>query len=320
MDARQNPDDTLLGMPSLRALRAFVAAAKHQSFTRAAEALCVTQAAISRQVRELEAQLGTRLFVRAGRAVQLTADGEVLFDAAQLSFINLAQAAQRLRSPVRAQASLTVCCSPAFAALWLQPRLPDFMASHPDIALRVIATPSFLDLGASLRPDVIISKLSAIGDAYTSERLFHDVIYPVCSPRYQQEHAPLATLEALRDADLLDLSPHGRSQLAEHVDWSVWLALQRVDLGARPPELRPLFAANDYALLVQLAVQGQGVALGWRHLVEPLLADGRLVRPLNAQLEHRERCHHLSMRADRADADACRRWRAWVLAQCAEVA
>jgi DNA-binding transcriptional LysR family regulator len=318
MDARQNPDDTLLGMPSLRALRAFVAAAKHQSFTRAAEALCVTQAAISRQVRELETQLGTPLFVRAGRAVQLTAEGEVLFDAAQLSFINLAQAAQRLRGPARAKASLTLCCSPAFAALWLQPRLADFRLSHPDIALRVIATPSFLGLDTSLRPDVIISKLSAIGDAYTSERLFHDVIYPVCSPAYQQAHGPLETLAQLREAELLDLSPHGRAQLAEHVDWSVWLALHHAQVKAPAAEPRVVLASNDYALLVQLAVQGQGVTLGWRHLVAPMLADGRLVRPLRESLEHRERCHHLSMRADRAEHEACRQLRAWLLAQCAD--
>lgn len=96
------PDHILVNMPSLRAVRSFVAAAKYQSFTRAAEALCVTQAAISRQIRELESSLGVPLFKRTGRTVELTEAGSIFYDAAYLSFINIAQAAQRLKKPTLA--------------------------------------------------------------------------------------------------------------------------------------------------------------------------------------------------------------------------
>ena len=89
MAQHSDPDQTLVRMPSLRAIKSFVAAAKYQSFTRAAEALCVTQAAISRQIRELEDHLGTELFIRTGRSVKLRADGVVFYDAAPLSFINI---------------------------------------------------------------------------------------------------------------------------------------------------------------------------------------------------------------------------------------
>ena len=130
------PDQTLIKMPSLRAVKSFVAAAKYQNFTRAAEALCVTQAAISRQIRELEIYLGAELFKREGRAVELTAAGSIFFDAVQLSFVNISQAAERIRNKSATKRVLTLCCSPAFSAHWLAPRLPSFFGANPDVARR----------------------------------------------------------------------------------------------------------------------------------------------------------------------------------------
>jgi len=98
MVRHSEPDQTLIKMPSLRAVKVFVAAAKYQNFTRAAEALCVTQAAVSRQIRELETYLSAELFTRVGRAVELTVAGSIFFDAVQLSFVNISQAAERIRS------------------------------------------------------------------------------------------------------------------------------------------------------------------------------------------------------------------------------
>lgn len=307
------PDQTLVRMPSLRAIKSFVAAAKYQSFTRAAEALCVTQAAISRQIRELEDHLGTELFIRTGRSVKLSADGVVFYDAAQLSFINISQAAERLRSKYRPRQTLTICCSPAFATLWLQDRLPNFFQMHPDIELRLVATQDFLAMESSLRPDVFITKMEHVRSWYSSDRLFHDVIYPVCSPQYLQEHPKLQDMSSLREVDLLDLSPYGRSQLAEHIDWAVWLAFHGVDLGERTHTGQRLFSSNDYALLVQLAIQHQGVTLGWDHLVSHLIADGSLVRPIAQEVVHTERCHFLNIRADNENSEACTRLREWML-------
>lgn len=315
MEQRSDPDQTLVRMPSLRAVKSFVAAAKYESFTRAAEALCVTQAAISRQIRELEDHLGTKLFIRSGRSVKLSVEGSVFYDAAQLSFINISQAAERLRSKNRPRQTLTICCSPAFASLWLQDRLPDFFYANPEIELRLVATQDFLAMESSLRPDVFITKMAHVRSWYSSVSLFHDVIYPVCSPQYLEEHPKLSNLASMREADLLDLSPYGRSQLAEHIDWVVWLAFHGVDLGERTHAGRALFSSNDYNVLVQLALQHQGVALGWDHLVGHLVADGQLVRPIGEEVVHKERCHYLNIRSDNESTEACTKFRDWILSQ-----
>jgi LysR family transcriptional regulator, glycine cleavage system transcriptional activator len=315
MAQHHDPDQTLVRMPSLRAIKSFVAAAKYQSFTRAAEALCVTQAAISRQIRELEDHLGTELFIRTGRSVKLSTDGMVFYDAAQLSFINISQAAERLRSKNRPRQTLTICCSPAFASLWLQDRLPDFFQLNPEVELRLVATQDFLAMESSLRPDIFITKMAHVRSWYTSERLFHDVVYPVCSPQYLNEHPRLQNLQSLREADLLDLNPYGRSQLAEHVDWLVWLAIHGIDLGERSQTSKPMFACNDYSVLVQLALQHQGVTLGWEHLVGHLVTEGLLVRPIAEEVVHSERCHYLNIRADNESNEACTKFRDWIVAQ-----
>jgi LysR family transcriptional regulator, glycine cleavage system transcriptional activator len=302
-------------MPSLRAIRSFVAAAKYQSFTRAAEALCVTQAAISRQIRELETHLGTDLFIRSGRAVKLTTDGMAFYDAALLSFINISQAAGRIRSRIPSNQSLTVCCSPAFSSLWLQHRLPHFFQANPDIALTVIATQDFLAMESSVHPDMIITKMTRVREGYDSLRLFHDVIYPVCSPHYLAAHPDLCSLEDLREADLLDLSPYGRSQVAEHIDWAVWLAFYGIDLAARTRASRQPFSSNDYNALIQLALAGQGIALGWDHLIGHLVKEGRLVRPVAHEVIHNERCHYLNIQSGMENNEACVRFRDWILGQ-----
>lgn len=312
MTKPSDPDQTLLKMPSLRAVKSFVAAAKYQSFTRAAEALCVTQAAISRQIRELEDYLGTELFIRSGRKVLLSDAGSRFYDAAQLSFINIAQAAERIRIKHPTRQLLTVCCSPAFANLWLQPRMPAFLKAHPDIELTVLATQDFWSLEAGVQPDIFITKMSKVREGYVSTRLFHDVVYPVCSPAYLEDVALLEEPADLCRVQLLDLSPYGRSQLAEHVDWHVWLSLQGVDFAPNKSGLHFPYSSNDYSTLVQLAVAGQGVALGWNHLVAPLLTQGTLVRPIAHEVVHQDRCHYLSVREDHANTEAIVRFDEWV--------
>jgi len=315
MNKSLEPDATLIKMPSLRAVRSFVAAAKYQSFTRAAEALCVTQAAISRQIRELEESLGTSLFVRTGRSVKLTADGSAFFDAAQLSFINISQAAQRIRSKDHGKHALTICCSPAFSSLWLQRRMHTFLDANSDVEITQIAAQDFLAMESSVKPDMFITKMIRVREGYVSQRLFYDVIYPVCSPAFLAEHGEIEALEDLRDAPLLDLSPYGRSQLAEHIDWAVWLAFHGINLEGRSPGAAQLFKSNDYNALVQMAASGQGIALGWGHLVEPLVREGRLVRPVEQEIVHQERCHYLNIREEIMDSSAATRFREWLVQQ-----
>ncbi|PVZ11279.1 MULTISPECIES: LysR substrate-binding domain-containing protein [unclassified Pseudomonas] len=318
MSKHVDPDALLLKMPSLRAVKAFVAAAKYESFTRAAEALCVSQAAISRQIRELESYLGAQLFSRVGRAVTLTSAGELFFDAAQLSFVNIAQAAERIRTNQNAKRMLTLCCSPAFSALWLSHHLPDFFAQHPDIELNLVTTQSFMTMEPGVQPDVFITKLPKVREGYRSTALFHDVIYPVCSPTYLERNPQIATLEGVREAALLNLSPYGRSQVAEHVDWGVWLAFQGVDVDDRPASSPQIFNANDYNLIISMVLTHQGVALGWNHLVAALLEQGLLVRPIEEQVVLRNSRHYLSVREEAEDTEAVRRFQQWLLGRLAQ--
>lgn len=309
------PDQTLIKMPSLRAVKSFIAAAKYQNFTRAAEALCVTQAAISRQIRELESYLGAELFTRAGRAVELTVAGSIFYDAVQLSFVNISQAAERIRSHNAGKRVLTLCCSPAFSALWLAHRLPSFFSANPDIDLNLITTQNFLSMEPGVRPDIFITKMAKVHEGYRSTPLFHDLIYPVCTPRYLQEHPEIRSLEGLRDSVLLNLSPYGRSQVAEHVDWGVWLAFHDVDIEARAHDSPHFFNANDYNMLIQMVLNHQGVALGWDHLVNHLIEQGLLVRPVAEDVVHRESLHYLTFSQDKEDDKACCRLRDWLMQQ-----
>ncbi|EPJ80124.1 MULTISPECIES: LysR family transcriptional regulator [Pseudomonas] len=312
-----DPDNILLQMPSLKAVKSFVAAAKYQSFTRAAEALCVTQAAISRQIRELEAYLGVDLFRRVGRAVELTEAGSAFFDAAQLSFVNISQAARRVRLHKAGKSELTLCCSPAFSALWLSPKLPGFFSENQDIDLNLISTQNFLSMEPGVTPDIFITKFASFKSGYRSYPLFHDVIYPVCTPQYRDDHPELATLEGLRDGALLNLNPYGRSQVAEHIDWGVWLAFHDTDIEKRPHDRPHVFSANDYNVVINMTLAHQGVALGWSQLVAQLIESGALVRPLPHEVVHKDSQHYLAFKEDRETDQACCKLRDWLLSQFA---
>ncbi len=317
MSKHADPDQTLLKMPSLRAVKCFVAAARYQSFTRAAETLCVTQAAISRQIRELEEHLGTALFERVGRSVELTPAGSIFFDAAQLSFFNIAQAAERVQHDHGGATRRTVgvCCSPAFSALWMSRRLPSFFGANPDIDLDLVATQNFLTMEPGIQPDIFVTKFARVREGYASIPLFHDRIYPVCTPAYFKAHPEIGSMEGLRDAVLLNLGPYGRSQVAEHVDWGVWLAVHHLDIDERLRKGPHYFNANDYNLLIQMVLNDQGVALGWDHLVAPLVEQGRLIRPVEQEMVLEETRHYLAYREEKANDEALRRFRDWFMDQ-----
>jgi len=307
------PDQILVKMPSLRAVKSFVAAAKYLNFTRAAEALCVTQAAISRQIRELEASLGVVLFKRTGRAVELTEAGVIFYDAAYLSFVNIAQAAQRIQNSDKPKQELTICCSPAFSAFWLSNRLPSFFSANPDIDVNIVTTNNFLQMEPGVRPDVFINKASDSREGYHSIPLFYDQIYPVCSPLFLEKNPNITSIEGLQNTTLLNLSPYGRSQIAEHVDWSVWFNNQWVNLNTGPDGESHIFNANDYNMLIQMALNHQGVSLGWHHLVAPMIEQGRLVRVGEPEATYREKLHYLTYAESKQANEALQVFKAWFL-------
>jgi DNA-binding transcriptional LysR family regulator len=311
------PDQILVKMPSLRAVKSFVAAAKYQNFTRAAEALCVTQAAISRQIRDLEASLEVTLFKRSGRAVELTEEGTIFYDAAYLSFVNIAQAAQRIKNTGRHKQELTICSTPAFSAYWLSSHLPDFITDHANIDVNVITTNNFLQMEPGIYPDIYINKINDPREGYHSIPLFYDLIYPVCSPKYLELHPELTTLEGLASANLLNLSPYGRSQIAEHVDWIVWFAFHDIDLmGASQPETN-IFNANDFNMLIQMGLKHQGVCLGWHQLVAPMIEQGLLVRIGSESAVFKEKLHYMAYAENKANDDILNAFKNWFMATIA---
>ncbi|WP_221800880.1 LysR family transcriptional regulator [Oceanobacter mangrovi] len=312
MSRHAEPDKIFLKMPSLRAVKSFTAAAKYQNFTRAAEALCVTQAAISRQIRELETHLGVQLFKREGRTVELTPAGVIFYDAAYLSFVNIAQAAERIQHMDERKKLLTICCTPAFSAFWLSGRLPDFFRSNPDIDVNVITTENFLHMEPGVYPDVFINKSADPREGYHSVPLFHDLIYPVCTPQFLQENPNISTLDGIFTTSRLNLSPYGRAQVAEHLDWDVWFSFFP-DLDGSQVIQSHLFSANDYNTLMSMVLRHQGVALGWHHLVSQLVTDGVLVVPCADQVELTQKRHYMSYLGSKANESTFQRFQEWLM-------
>lgn len=248
-------------IPPLNSLRAFDAASRHLSFTKAAEELHVTQAAISHQIKGLEEFLGTQLFVRRNRALLLTEEGQNYWPQIRDVFEKLAEATERLMAR-GAQGALTVSVVPTFAVQWLVPRLADFSKQHPDIDVRIKASDTGVDF---MRSDVDVAIYYGKGDYpdLNSARLFNEHLAPVCAP---------SLLETLKSP--ADLKKHTLLHDASTEDWQRWLKLAGVE-GVKMNG--PIFSHS--AMVQQAAIHGQGVALGHHILSRTDLAAGRLVRP-----------------------------------------
>jgi LysR family glycine cleavage system transcriptional activator len=250
--------------PSLNALWAFEAAARHASFTRAAAELSVTQTAVSHQIRRLEQELGCALF-RRGPRVTLTREGEAWARELSPLFSRLREVNQRLRQarpPERELVSVSVI--PSFGSRWLMPRLGGFIELHPDVDVRISATERLVDL--ELEPvDVAIRYGSGRYPGLSVDKLAPDAFVPVASPSLLAASTP-ADPQALSRLPLLhDDHPRG---------WADWFAVAGHAL-AEPTRLTEL---TESAMLVEAALRGQGVALTRISLVSEDLNSGRLVR------------------------------------------
>jgi LysR family transcriptional regulator, glycine cleavage system transcriptional activator len=259
-------------LPSLDTLRVFTVAARHLSFTKAANELHLTQSAISHRVHALEDELGMPLFTRLTRRLELTRAGRSLAQRVDRAVGDIARAVADLdeRSDER---RLTVTSSSSVASRWLVPRLPRFHASHPDIELQVIANPSLLDL-RSAGIDVAIRFGRGGYPGYTETRLMPDSVFPVCSPHLVARHGPVRSIEELLNLPLLHDS---RTEAdGSGSDWRSWLNhLGRGDLESSNGQ-----RYSEAGLLIEAAMLGLGVALGRASLVSNLVADGTLVCPL----------------------------------------
>lgn len=258
-------------LPPLTAVRYFEAAARHLSFTKAAEELNVTHSAISHQVKALEEWLGVPLFRRMSRALALTPAGQLYLPPVRDSLDRLAAATRAVRSR-DGSGALTVSMMPSFAAKWLVPRLRSFREAWPDIDVRISATEKLVDFNRDV--DVDCGIRYARGPAWPgtdAELLIEEDFSPVCSPKLLEGPIPLAKPQ--------DLAQH---TLLQDYDWRVdlwerWLSAAGVTLTTQPRML----SFNSSNLMLQAAIDGLGVALTQGVLSGDDLAAGRLVQPFN---------------------------------------
>ncbi len=247
------------------ALRGFVAVGRRMSITQAAQDLCLTQSAVSRQVQSLEDRLGVALFVRGHRSLAFTPDGERLFRSADSAVQQLQDVIGSL-GPSNERRPVTVSASIGVAALWLLPRLGRFQQDHPAIDLRVAASDRVVDLQAD-GIDIALRYSAAASVPADAVRLFDETVAPVAHPALG--------LQALRSRTQI-----ARSVLLEFDDprrpwlrWPDWLQA----MGWPQVQPRAVLRFNQYDLVVQSALAGQGIALGRLGLLRELLAAGRLM-------------------------------------------
>jgi putative choline sulfate-utilization transcription factor len=264
-----------LGDLSLDLFRAFEAAARQRSFTAAAVELGTTQPAISQQIKRLEEQLETRLFDRIYRGIELTEAGSVLFEQVQAGLQNIDAGLSAITAK-RQHEVLQVATDFAFAAYWLMPRLHRFHEANPDVDVSLVTSERSHNM---LRTDIDVAVLFGDGRFKQGEShwLFSEEVFPVCSPQLLKQRPTPLDAQALLEFPLLHLRGENSSNW---FDWSGVFRELGITSAPAPGQLR----FDNYTLLIQAAIGGQGVAIGWRHLVDNLLTQGLLVRPINQTL------------------------------------
>jgi LysR family glycine cleavage system transcriptional activator len=264
-------------LPPLNSLRAFEAAARHLSFAKAAEELHVTPAAVSHQIKALEAHLGTKLFRRMNKAVLLTDAAQILLPGVRDGFDRLAQAVGKLAGRDAANV-LSVTVTPSFGARWLVPRLERFRARHPEITVRFDASERLVDFTRD-PIDMGVRYGSGSYAGLEATLLIREEVFPVCSPRLLQGPHPLRVPGDLKHQVLIHTDWDARDDTSP--DWRMWL------LAAGAPDVDPtqglMFGETNLAM--HAAIEGQGVVLSSNVLADNDIAAGRLVRLFDVDLK-----------------------------------
>ncbi len=256
-------------LPSINSLVVFEAAGRLSSFTAAARELQMTQAAVSYAITRLEDHLGAALFLREHRRVRLSEAGERFHADVSIGLSHIQRSAQDLRA-VATGGHVTLSCSTAFAAFWMVPRMARFREALPQIDLRIQTADRDLDLVGEGIPLAIRGGNPGDWPQYHAEPLAAEEIYPVCGAGYLADRPPPDRAADLLAHQLIHLEEPFRSAAT----WRDWFAAAGIE-GRRVPKGLQI---NDYVLVVQSVIAGQGVALGWRHLIEDLVNTGVLVR------------------------------------------
>lgn len=288
----------------LNPLRAFEVAARHMSFTLAADELCVTQGAISRAVKTLEDYYGAPLFKRVGNGLELTAKSRILAHRLTDIFVQLADATEEFVGSRTSQV-LTVWTYTSFMIGFLIPRLPDFQVKHPHIKVRLISATDNADFNRD-QVDVRLRYGRGHWHGFESTLLFHEQLRPVCSPKLLQPGRTTMDIEELASHTLLHFE--GRRH-----DWSDWLA------AAGHPDLVPHdnVVFDELSVANQAAISGLGIAMAQKAYFHQEIENGHLVVPFETVL-HRDLGYYLTVARERRNADHVARFRDWLLAQLAE--
>lgn len=295
----------LVRLPSLDGLKGFVAVGRRMSITLAAQDLCLTQSAVSRQIQALEDALGVKLLVRGHRSIAFTPEGERLFRTADHAVQQLQDVVGALK-PSRGQRVVTLTTTVGFAGLWLMPRLGGFTDAHPDIDVRLSAGNRLADLKTE-GVDLAIRYGNRQSMPAGAELLFGETVVPVAHPSLGV--TALTDPAELARYVLLEFDGPYRPWL----QWGEWLAAR----GWSATRPKGMLRFNQYDQIIHAAVAGQGIALGRKPLVDAMLADGRLVA-LHAQQAAPEHGHAFWLiQADTDPAPDVRDVVAWVRAQAA---
>lgn len=288
-------------LPSLNGLRAFEAAARHLSFTLAAAELNVTQTAISHQIKRLEQELGTSLFVRQNRTLALTTKGRDYLPGVRAAFNDLRLATDRLLHRDRNHV-LTVSTLASLASKWLLPRLSAFQAAHPDIDVRISTSMALVDFNSG-DVDAAIRYGRGRWPGLRADWLTADELFPVCSPKLLMGDRPLRTPADLARYTLLHTNG------SHDDDWRLWLTAAGL-----PAETsrQPALSFDLVFMTLQAAIDGLGVAVGRTTYVEGDLASGRLVKPFDISLPADAGFYLVSPLAT-ADTPNLRAFRQWLL-------
>ncbi len=295
-------------IPSLKALRALEAAARHRSLTKAADELNVTTAAVSQQLKTLEHDFGTKLLQRKGGELHVT-------DVARAGLADLTEGFARISLGVKrmrefgAHRPLTLTVEPSFAATWLLRRLPLFNIQHPQISVRLDASLRVVDLASERDVDMGIRYGSGEYPGHRVDKLLSEEVFPVCSPKLLEGEHPLRSAADLRWHTLL----HDDFESADQTtpNWATWLRAAGCDVDASSGPHFPLTS-----MVLEAATLGHGVALVGRVIAGGHLASGQLVRPFGPEVTTPvDFAYHLVCLEEVADRPDVATFREWVLGE-----
>ncbi|KQW99735.1 LysR family transcriptional regulator [Acinetobacter sp. Root1280] len=291
-------------LPPMNSLIVFEAAARHLSFTQAANELNVTQGAISRQIRQLEDYLGKELFIRANRNIFLTPTGLQYYKTIYSALLDVAQATAEIKK-WKGEHQVTVATTNAIAALWLLPKIAAFQQSE-GIDLRILTTENIQDL-YKMDFDLALFYFRVPPIDMKVTTLFPEEVFPVCSPSYLSQFNKDDESENIFAKSLLYLDDSQK----DWITWAEWF--EAVHYPVIKPKNR--VNINNYPMLLQAAINGQGVALAWGSLVDDYLKSGVLVRPIETVLRTEANFSMLEPTDRGVVPPSVKQFRSWLLEQ-----